>query len=567
MQVRPKSIFKVASFASFLLVLLSGGKSFAAVRTWTGGGIDTNFSTVGNWTGATVPVNGDSLAFPQPPVVGLSRSQSAVNDIGGLTSIAGVTVDTGTGEAGSTTVTLGAMTVTGYVNIGSAQALAFGGATTTTAGTGGFSVALGSKDSSLDVYSTVALGPETLVLSCPSCTAKDTANVRLDRVTGTGASKVTASRVKLTIDATDADATYPGALEMNNSIFHVSSGSLLPFGASSAPLKLTNSQLEVFMTSGVNMAVTKPLIISGNLFGISNNSSSLSYTDAAIYPNQTSNEILEFSGSVTLLSDIVVEPFHGSIKFSGPLSGDFLIGAANIHTDTDQLIIAASPNTTKVPTGTYVFVTTATLADSQPSLDILAVKNGTVEINGRRGRIIVSPGSTLKGTGTVGDVNLLGTLAPGNSPGCFNTGNLTMSGSATLSVEISGNTVCTQYDQTKVTGTVTLANAALSIVKDAAFKPAAGKVFTIIDNDGADAVVGTFAGAVEGATVTNASVNYKISYKGGTGNDVTLTVLSGTPNTGTKILGVGSVYLGMGAVIMAFGASLYLSRRANVKNK
>ena len=53
--------------------------------------------------------------------------------------------------------------------------------------------------------------------------------------------------------------------------------------------------------------------------------------------------------------------------------------------------------------------------------------------------------------------------------------------------------------------------------------PVAGNVFTIIANDGADAVVGTFAGLAEGATITLNGVTLVISYVGGTGNDVVLT--------------------------------------------
>ena len=47
---------------------------------------------------------------------------------------------------------------------------------------------------------------------------------------------------------------------------------------------------------------------------------------------------------------------------------------------------------------------------------------------------------------------------------------------------------------------------------------------------GADAVVGTFAGLAEGATVSVAGNTYQISYVGGTGNDVVLTATVATCN-------------------------------------
>jgi len=56
-----------------------------------------------------------------------------------------------------------------------------------------------------------------------------------------------------------------------------------------------------------------------------------------------------------------------------------------------------------------------------------------------------------------------------------------------------------------------------------ALRAVAGRrVFTIVSNDGADAVTGTFAGRPEGATVVFNGVNLRLSYAGGTGNDITL---------------------------------------------
>ena len=53
--------------------------------------------------------------------------------------------------------------------------------------------------------------------------------------------------------------------------------------------------------------------------------------------------------------------------------------------------------------------------------------------------------------------------------------------------------------------------------------PAIGDTFTIINNDGSDAVTGTFDGLAQGATITDGNVTFTISYTGGNGNDVVLT--------------------------------------------
>ncbi len=74
----------------------------------------------------------------------------------------------------------------------------------------------------------------------------------------------------------------------------------------------------------------------------------------------------------------------------------------------------------------------------------------------------------------------------------------------------------------------TLNNAALTFV-GSSLTPVTGQTFIIVDNDGTDAITGTFAGLPEGATISNflgSSLNAAITYVGGTGNDVVLTVLS-----------------------------------------
>jgi len=72
-----------------------------------------------------------------------------------------------------------------------------------------------------------------------------------------------------------------------------------------------------------------------------------------------------------------------------------------------------------------------------------------------------------------------------------------------------------------VMGGVNLAGAALDI--DINFATAKGGVITVIQNDGNDAVVGAFAGLAQGATFVQNGRTYRISYTGGSGNDVTLT--------------------------------------------
>ena len=152
------------------------------------------------------------------------------------------------------------------------------------------------------------------------------------------------------------------------------------------------------------------------------------------------------------------------------------------------------------------------------------------------------------------------TIAPGMSPGCLTTASLYIGGS--YEFEIGGNDACSGYDQLKVTGptgdTVFLddESAVLNTSRWNNFTPAQGKVFTIIDNQGPNAVVETFKNLPEGATFSQNGVVFKISYVGGNGNDVTLTVMNQptAPNTGFELVKANPVV----TAAVAFTASIAL---------
>lgn len=134
------------------------------------------------------------------------------------------------------------------------------------------------------------------------------------------------------------------------------------------------------------------------------------------------------------------------------------------------------------------------------------------------GPVTVGDGaSSLRGfNGTVSGPVVVN--AGGTTEGVIDTGNLAVAGF--VSLFINGPAQGAQYDRINVTGSVTLTNARLGL--SGSYVPVAGDVFTIIPNDGADAVSGTFAGLPEGRVIVLNGVPLTISYVGGTGNDVTL---------------------------------------------
>jgi hypothetical protein len=177
----------------------------------------------------------------------------------------------------------------------------------------------------------------------------------------------------------------------------------------------------------------------------------------------------------------------------------------------------------------------------------LLVNNTTGSGTGT-GNVTVNSSGTLGGTGTISGsvtVNSGGNLSPGNSPGILNTGAVTLNAGSNFKIDINGTTVGTQYDQLNVAGIVTLNGGNLMITVGGPLLR--GEMFTIINNDSTEAVVGTFNGLTEGSTFTSGGEKFTITYVGGTGNDVVLAV---APEPSTWIGGA-----------LAVAALAYLQRR------
>ncbi len=136
----------------------------------------------------------------------------------------------------------------------------------------------------------------------------------------------------------------------------------------------------------------------------------------------------------------------------------------------------------------------------------------------------------LDGVGTVGEINIVGAggrLQPGHAtqPGRLTSQSLDLSSTTTFGAIVNGSIAGTGYSQLVVKGTVTLGGAALDLTISPTFQSAsAGNELILIDNDGTDPIEDTFAGLAEGAIITGpGGTQFRLSYVGGTGNDVTLT--------------------------------------------
>ena len=162
-----------------------------------------------------------------------------------------------------------------------------------------------------------------------------------------------------------------------------------------------------------------------------------------------------------------------------------------------------------------------------------SIFKGTMVVN--QGQVIFSSdfssidnltisGGTVSGAGSVGKVyGLAGTVDPGDTVGTLTTGNFSLSSLMTFSLKV-GTTSNGVNDKVLVNGTVSLNNATLSVTTGNFIT--LGTTYTIIQNDGTDVISGTFINLPEGSSYTSGNITFTVSYKGGSGNDVTLKVIN-----------------------------------------
>jgi autotransporter-associated beta strand protein len=142
-------------------------------------------------------------------------------------------------------------------------------------------------------------------------------------------------------------------------------------------------------------------------------------------------------------------------------------------------------------------------------------------------------GGTLRGTGAIAGAVIVGTgtgrqasLAPGvQGPGTLVISNLLTfkaAGSYQCELNLAGQG---RADQVSANG-VTIENGAQFIfrTKGNHILPL-GTIFTVINNTAATPISGTFANLPDGSTLVAGSNTLQVSYEGGDGNDLTLTVV------------------------------------------
>ncbi len=238
---------------------------------------------------------------------------------------------------------------------------------------------------------------------------------------------------------------------------------------------------------------------------------------------KTTNRIITNSSSSTgdLVVDAVTDSFYagnltGNLRLVKSLGGTLTLSGTNSFAG-NVLVNGGTLNpTTSLPATSGVFiVNSGVLAGTASMRETYIYNGGTISPGGAQSGVLATRNLSLNNGGTSNyHVDLMGT----------------------------GTTAGTHYDQIDVTGTVDVTGAILNVNVPSGVTLAPGSSYTIINNDGTDAIVGTFTGLPENAQVTVATTTGVISYRGGTGNDIVFKIPSRTvPVTSLADSGAGSL--------------------------
>jgi autotransporter-associated beta strand protein len=200
-----------------------------------------------------------------------------------------------------------------------------------------------------------------------------------------------------------------------------------------------------------------------------------------------------------------VELFGGSIVNSTGNSTQFLAGSSyEFRSGTVSARLGGPGALTKTTGGTV------TLSGANTFTGGTTVQDGTLDLAGSLNSSLTLNGGDLTLGATTGSRTVAGSL--------------TLNATGTLRMRVNGPTPGTQFDQLRLNSATSSATLGGTLDFIAAPALAVGDTFRIIDNTGnSNAIAGTFAGLPEGAEFYEDAQWWRISYTGGTGNDVVLT--------------------------------------------
>ncbi len=489
-----------------VLLLLNGYSLSRNVGTgisdlqWTG---DGGFSSQGGTsvvalTGST-PVWGSTAGFlPNGAVLKFGSDYSSGTlvlqgniDLGGATRTVDVAWANANGFASvatlASTLSNGGLTKTGLGTLNLSGSNTYTGGTTVSAGT-------------LAVTSTGSLASTGgVTVNGGTLSFANTAGQTVAGISGTGGSITLGTGVTLT-DNQSTNTSYAGVISGSGNLTKTGTATQTLSGANTytGTTTITGGQLSVTTLAdggtasglGAASSAASNLVLDGGILtlgsapagGSTDRLFTLTQNGGQLYSYQNGGALnftnpgamaLTGSGSRTLVlsSFSSFAPPVPIINTFAPVLGDGTGGATSLVVSGPRVWALTGANT----------YTGATMVNS-----------GTLRVDGSiasSSLTTVALGATLTGAGAIGDISLSGTYAPGNSPALVSVGNLTMTSTGILQMEIGGLIRGTDYDALNLNGALA-AGGTLDVTFINSFTPTGAATFNLFDFSSG---TGTFA--------------------------------------------------------------------------
>ena len=355
------------------------------------------------------------------------------------------------------------------------------------------------------------------VLSINSVTVGGTNYIQLNDaqnslVAGAGAVQVNASTIRVTASSVTGEVTLTGGAGDDHFVLDATAGCALPPG-------------------GLNINGGGQATSAGDTLTIKGAYSSVTYS---------ANNV----GAGTIMSDC------GMVKFTGLEPVDYTsANLVNLAVNVDPSNLFAGTITTTLSQMSGETNTGMTTVDFSGGLELMNFNalSGTLTITGDStepdtillqgvgsnfaGNLVIAAQAADAVMFTNGSITLGAGKNLDVTAGSVTLGNVTFSGGTisfnggSVQMNIGGRTpgsAANQYSRFTVNGGILLSNNPVLNLYGS-YGPRPGDSFMLITNDSGDAIVGTFAGLPEGATLEFNGMTFSITYTGGDGNDVVIT--------------------------------------------